>query len=209
MLIRAISLLVICCSLSRAQIVMAPAVYSGAAPAGWTQVDADDFNRANETLTDPWNNMHGNVPQIISNALAGVSASGDIGCYLGGGGSYNASQAAQLDYTVTSSSQYIGVLVRCGSEQGYGFYVSTTDSYFFRVDAGPTWVQLGTAEAGFSLNDKIRIEVEGTTITAYGGASGTTLIDTRTDGTYNGGTVGIWTYDGTTARADNFVGYTK
>lgn len=182
----------------------------GGGGGSWVSTATDDFNRADGDLGANWTYFNAQHSTVTSNTLAGKSGGGDHGAFWVGTGTFNAPQAAQLDYTTTSATEYVGVTVRSTANQGYGAYVTTTDSYIFRIDPGGAWFQLGTGEAGFALNDKIRLEVEGSTISFYGGAAGTTLIDTRSDATYSsGGTPGTWYYEGTTARGDNFIGYTK
>jgi hypothetical protein len=106
--------------------------------------------------------------QVRSNA-AQANSSSDETCCRWNADTFNDNQYAFITATLLTSSLYIGAAVRCSNsaETYYGYYMDTSNRYFFKMVAG-TFTDLVTPVTGASNTapDDLRIEANGTTITA-------------------------------------------
>lgn len=123
-------------------------------------------------------------------------------------------QYAQISIAMPSTTRANGIGVRMtGSGAtfcGYGFYVMSGTQRLFRVDNG-TKTNLGnTGTETIAENDVFRLEISGTTLTAYKNGSVFTAVGTNGQATvteYTSGKAGIIGYgDVSDALADNWEG---
>lgn len=174
------------------------------APAGWSTVATDNFNRTNaDNLGANWTNMHvSNTPDIVSNQAVGYSSGGDHGAFWNAN-SFNTVQASEATF-IGGSGVYAGVTVRASADSCYGFYGDTGDGcYLFKV-LGDVWTQIGSAGSAFSANDVIRLEVDASgNLTAK--VNGTTRLTAAAQTEiHNAGAAGLWFYQNGTV--DNWKG---
>jgi hypothetical protein len=120
-------------------------------------------------------------------------------------------QYAEATWIETSaqSGLEVGVAVRCSdtAETYYGFYGNSGagNSYLFKVVNGGSWTQIGAARSGFQNGDRIRLEVEGTSLRCY--INDVQEGATETDSDISSGYPGICGYDdGTVRRLDDWEG---
>lgn len=107
-----------------------------------------------------------------------------------------------------SSAYAIGVSVRCktdGTANYYGFYSASDASYVFKMVTG-SWTQLGNNGAAFVAADVMKLEVDGSQLTAYKNGSPLSL-SIGTDTAHASGRAGLsgygYHYD---CRLDNWSG---
>lgn len=141
-----------------------------------------------------------------SNASVGTAAVDTLN-------TYNNDQYAQIVYKNTGTG-YIGVAVRCDTadlngtvsaahKQCYLFECTAGDRYFSKKVAG-TETQLADDGGSPSVNDILRLEASGTTITAK--INGTTIF-TVTDSALSSGSAGIFAEgNDITSLGDNWEG---
>lgn len=114
-------------------------------------------------------------------------------------------QYAQIVVNAISDASFVGALVRAnGAGNFYGFYEADSSDYTF-VCVAESFTQLGSTGGGGALNDTVRIEADGTTITSKrnGGTVRTTTNGDVTDGVY----AGLFCYGNSSdTRGDNFEG---
>jgi hypothetical protein len=121
--------------------------------------------------------------------------------------SYPAEQFAQATCTVApTGTNTIGVCVRGSAiaETFYAFYCDATDRYLFKVVTGAVTVLAQQAGASMAVNDVLRLEVSGTSLTAK--VNGTAVL-TATDSAISSGAPGLQGLAGTgvTAKVGSFV----
>ena len=159
---------------------------------------SDDFTAADGTAltthSASWTLCSGNFA-IYSNAV-GSSAGGECGAGWNADAFENDQYAKATVALIDTVDDWhiVGVAVRCDvttpSANYYGFYGSDTEGYLFKIVAG-VYTQFGAATAGFDATDVIRIEAEGTTITAK--INGVT-VRTADDNAFASGAAGICGY---------------
>lgn len=134
--------------------------------------------------------------QIQSNAVA--CNVGTDSCCRSGHQAYGNDHFAEGVLAGVASGIYRGVAVRCGaaaSQQFYGFYASSDDSYLFSFDGG-SWSQIGATGGGFVNGDVIRLEVEGNALRPRRNGSATGTPGNQTDSLFASGVPGIVGYGG-------------
>jgi hypothetical protein len=102
--------------------------------------------------------------------------------------SFNNNQFSELTITAVTSGGYIGVAVRTqnGAQSGYGAYCDSSEINIIEWNAGtPTEHYSGSS---CSVNDDLRLEISGTTITLKINNS---TVTTVTDSTYSSGRPGL------------------
>jgi hypothetical protein len=143
---------------------------------------SDDFNRANESpLASPWTAVTGGGALNLFSNAAHSSQSGGIDEFrVYGSSGIGADQFAQATIASISGGAVAGVLVRfqTAAKAGYRFYATTGGC---QIDRLPGSVNIGSAGAGVSAGDVLRLEVQGTTLRGY--VNGV-LRCTGTDSTY-------------------------
>lgn len=118
-------------------------------------------------------------------------------------------QYSQVTYVAeTAADVAIGVAARMATAAAityYGWYASTAASYLFKVVAS-TWTQLGSDGASPAVNDVMRLEISGTTVTPK--LNGTTAdIGAQSDSAIASGAAGLASFNSSTgARIDNWAG---
>jgi hypothetical protein len=113
----------------------------------------------------------------------------------------------QITIVALTAAGYVGPAIRVatGADTRYGYYASTTDSYFFKSVAG-TWTQLGSTGAACAVNDVLYIQASGTGLT--GKKNGSTTF-TQTDSAIASGRLGVTGFASspdTGARLDTWSG---
>lgn len=184
--------------------------------AHWRQVSSlvsvsDDFNRANATsLGGNWTLNKGTFG-INTNALYPRTASDDCAAFWNAA-SFAANQFAQGTITAIAADSFaIGVAVRCNTSAVASFYFA----YAYRNVSPNVDVEIGkyvsgtytslTTTTGWVVNDVLRLEISGTTLTLK--RNGSTLT-TTSDSSLSSGSPGISGYGSSSANAklDNWSG---
>lgn len=175
----------------------------------------DTFDRANGGLGANWTTVTGmGAPQISTNRVRSTAVGTDSRAYYNAV-TWPADQYAEI-VTVTAgvAGSGRGAVTRAQSAAG-SFYVATHNNNFtasarlqiHRYDAGVSNL-LSNVVKTVAANDKIRMEIEGTTMRAY--IADVLQFGPTTDSTYATGNAGASVYadTGTTADAelDNFEG---
>lgn len=145
---------------------------------------------------------------INTNAYAPASSGNECGARWTAD-AFNADQYSQATLTAKEGTSNFAVGVGCrhaaaGTGTYYGYYADgASSSFVFKMVAG-TWTQLGAAFGSVATSSVMRLEVEGTTLTAkIGGVSQ----GTRTDSAIASGVAGVTGYSTSTAmRADTWEG---
>jgi len=116
------------------------------------------------TYSASWTNNVGawaiNTNAAYSNTLnleTGVHWNADV---------FDNGQYAQAVAVAVAASNWRGPAVRCHASDAtyYGYYGDTTTKFMFKSVAG-TWTQIGSTGGATSVNDVLRLEVSGTTLT--------------------------------------------
>lgn len=147
---------------------------------------------------------------IQSNALAADGPAAECGAHWNAD-SFDADQYAEGTLVALADETIgMGVSARCdtgGAATFYGYYFEDTDLHWlFKLVLG-VWTQLGSTGSGASVNDVVRIEVDGTTITPKINGSLDTDIGAQTDSAIASGAAGVsGFYDGTATRLDDWEG---
>ena len=177
---------------------------------------SDNFNRADSSsLGSQWASgvtAFGGEHQIVSGQVKhSASAGTSSNRYTGTG--YHGNQYSQAQIVgVPDSGGWTGVTVREGNNTGNGYLLiafnnggTHQDMNLYRMDAG-AYTQIGTWTSVFNAGDTIRLEVAGSTLTAYKNGS---VLGTATDATYALGQPGIQSHTATGtdgAYLDNWQG---
>lgn len=148
--------------------------------------------------------------EIQSNAAAPDDAGKDEGAQHWSADAFDADQYSEA--TIVADDQAIsciGVAVRCAAGSTlsfYGFYHGYQEAWLFKVIGG-SWTQLGNATDGFDVNDLMRLEADGTTITPMINGTEEDPPGAQTDESLSSGSAGLCAY-GTNAnhRLDNWEG---
>jgi hypothetical protein len=165
----------------------------------------DSFTRADGALGANWTSCGGNAGYTVAtNAAASSNASVEEAVFWNAA-SFANDQFAQVTISQMASNSYIGPAVRCSTGSGgnyYGFYADTATRYIVRVVAG-AYTSLATTGTGFSNGDVIRLEVVGTTISAYiNGVLWTSV----TDSNLTSGSPGMTSWaNNNSGRVDDFT----
>lgn len=145
--------------------------------------------------------------RIQSNAVRPDTGATD-GAAFWNADSFNANQYAQGTIVARSGGAYLGVAARCaaaGVDTFYGYEADSADlAYLFKHVAGVS-TTISTA-AVFAVNDVVRLEASGTSLTCKRNGSADT-IGTQTDSSIASGSAGISGAGGSTgARLDTWEG---
>lgn len=146
---------------------------------------SDDFNRANSgTVGAPWTEIL-NDAGIVSNALASVTLDGDILVR------YDSDLATSDHYSEVvvqhqSTSPFVGAAARMNASDTACYFAiaNRTDAGTPRTtirhrSSGGTVTVLATYNAGVASGDTLRLEVNGSTLTAFiNGVSVLSITDT-------------------------------
>lgn len=178
---------------------------------------SDNFDRANESpLGGNWTAPDG---QADSKFL--LVGDGSHGHLEGQGGatiqwmywnadSFNTNHKSQIVLSggndITNSGNYCGVSVRIQSSGQSGYYwgIITGAYKLRRLDSGTQSSDLATIADTPTVNDVLRLEASGTTITGF--LNGTQKVQV-TDNTYSNGAPGLFGYRGTDAwELDTWAG---
>ncbi len=167
----------------------------------------DNFNRADANPLDgSWAKPTGVTLNfaLSSNAVGGATSAGSRLVYnTGTVGNKQFSQATCT--TIDDGDVGVACRIQTGSFSGYSFANRTVANggwLMERYDSGSVTPIASNAAAGGAANDVIRIEANGSTITAY--VNGVVAL-TATDATYASGSVGLWCFN-TTSRLDDWSG---
>lgn len=167
----------------------------------------DNFNRADANPLDgSWAKPTGVSLDfaLSSNAAGGTGADGSRFAYnTNTVGNKQFSQAACS--TISDGDVGVACRIQTGSFSGYSFANRTVANggwILERYDSGTITPLASNAASGGAANDVIRIEANGSTITAY--VNGSVAL-TAADTTYASGRVGMWCFN-TTSRLDNWSG---
>lgn len=158
------------------------------------------------SLPSPWVTVqNGPVATIVSN-VAACSTTAQEGCAIWDGDeTFTADQVAEVVIAAIGVDSYMGPAVR-GDPAGpdyYGFYADSGNQFLVRVDGG-TYTALASRSVTTSVNDILRLEVEGTTLRAY--VNGT-LWTSLTDSAIANGTPGILSWgNNNSTRVNDWVG---
>lgn len=122
---------------------------------------------------------------------------------------FNNDQYAEATVTALANGIFIGVGVRSdtgGALTNYGWY-GTPDqgSQLFKNVSG-VWTQIGSTGGNFSVNDVIRLEVNGTTLTPKINGSTEDPPGAQTDSSISSGSAGIAGWDDGASQLDNWEG---
>lgn len=165
----------------------------------------DSFTRADGALGSNWTSCGGNAGYtVIGNAAAPSSAQVEEAVFWNPI-SFANDQFAEATITTVASNAFIGVAVRCSTGSGgsyYGFYADNSTRYLVRVVNG-AYTSLATLGTGFANNDVVRLEVTGSTLSAYiNGVLWTSTTDTN----LTSGSPGLTSWaNNTSARLDDFT----
>jgi len=175
---------------------------------------SDAFTSASDQLLTTYSASYSNV----SNAFTVLGASDDVyqssGVSNGGEGgvrwnadTFNNDQYASIKLSAVTVSNLRGPAVRCSSSAVtyYGFYADNNEHYLFKMVAG-TWTQIGSTDTtNGAVNDVLRLEVSGTTLTPKRNGS-TWSQGAKTDSSISSGYGGMCGYGtSTSTRMDDFA----
>jgi hypothetical protein len=175
----------------------------------------DSFTRGDSSdLGTNWDVIFGDGCQIVSNACEcnTGSGSGFDGAEIWNADSFDNDQYAEGTLTVAPTNGGIGVAVRGvggANYTYYGYYSDANDKYLFKVleSDEPDFTTLGSHTNQWSVNDDVRLEAEGTTITPILNASTDSDIGAKTDSAISSGSAGVSGYnDNTSGRIDDWEG---
>lgn len=148
------------------------------------------------------------VVASTDDAYQSTSGTGGEGAAHWAGDTFDDNQYAQGKITAVSGNS-IGVSVRCSSGSTgtyYGFYCTITDHYLFKLVVGG-FTQIGSTDTtNGAVNEIIRLEVSGTSLTPKinGAVWGQ---GAKTDDAIDSGYAGLTGYSsGTGCRIDDFEG---
>jgi hypothetical protein len=149
-----------------------------------------------------WSTLDGNI-QILSNQADGVAADGN--CIYWNVDTFNTNQYAQCVVSYVTGTGNSGPGVRLSGTTGYiavADFVNDTVT-LYRWDGDESYAQLGQATTvGLANGDLIRLEVRGSDLTVL--RNGGSII-TQSDGTYTGGSAGLFHY-GSDSISDDWEG---
>ena len=145
---------------------------------------------------------------IQSNSCA-PDASNEECCARWSADSFNDDHYAEATLVARNTGNPgIGVSVRCqpSASSYYGFYEAFGTMYLFEVTNG-SWSQMGEGGAGISVNDVIRLEAEGTTLTPEIDDVEHDPPGAQTDSSFSSGSAGVCGWDdATNHRVDDWEG---
>jgi len=146
---------------------------------------------------------------IQSNALS-ADASGNNGAGWNAD-AFNDDQYAEATFAAVFQFVYLGVAVRCDvgtpDDTFYLFYSDSTDGSYLEKIVNGAETQLGNKGATFAVNDVIRIEASGTTITPIKNGGTLNPPNAQTDASISSGAAGVSGYDDSAfIRIDNWEG---
>jgi hypothetical protein len=170
----------------------------------------EDFTGAAAALSGSWTQQNGATTVNKNGSGAGVCSGGAQSFAFWNADTFNAAQYAQLKIvSVTTDTQYDDVGVRMSGTGGsYNAYVVYTDGASGTLhtaiakEVAGSETELLALTVTLAANDILRIEVNGTTISAYKNG---VLIASTTDATFSSGSAGLGLFN-TTASVDNWEG---
>lgn len=185
-------------------VLLVPSGCIGCAPflLGGTQV-SDTFNRSNGPLGANWTTTSGTFA-ISSNTAVVTAITGSYALAAYTGSTFGSNQYAQATF-LGGGSWGGGMCVRCSNSAVTGyilFGIAGTSSLITKLVAGVA-TNLVTGGPGFNIGDILRLEVTGTTITAY--QNGVAIL-TTSDSSISSGYPGLNGVDFTGGVMDNFKG---
>jgi len=167
----------------------------------------DSFTGTNGTQIEVYSanwTLNAGAIDIQSNAIAPDNPTDESGAHWNAD-SFSNDQYAELTLAALASGYQIGPAVRA--------HVSAATYYIYYTDGGATqiakmvggvWTQLGSDLANPANGSVLKLEVSGTTLTAY---DDDVSQGSRTDSSIASGYAGVAAYgDNTTTRGDNFEG---
>jgi hypothetical protein len=168
----------------------------------------DAFGRGDENpLAAPWVIVSANMPQLASGAVWGVTISvyhvARIPTATTGIGQTNHYAQAKVAAAPNAAGErFLQVCVRCSAAANtyYAFRSDSGSSVIFKMVAG-TPTNITTGGAAFALNNVVRLEVSGTSLTAK--IDGATTL-TGTDADIATGDPGFGIHSNNTPRLDDF-----
>jgi hypothetical protein len=142
---------------------------------------------------------------IVSNLYAaGVPGQNSSGCYWNAA-SFPADQYAQGTIILQASGG--GPIVRVNASTGEHYEVivdnpgASATIALYRFAPGPSWTLLGSTTSATTVGDVLRLEVQGSTLTAF--LNGVVKV-TGSDGTLTSGAAGLYFYSGQSLYLDDF-----
>lgn len=150
---------------------------------------SDAFNYTG-SLSANWTTKNGSFSVNATNGVIATSAN-ECGAYWNAA-TFNANQWAQITMKTVTSGQYVGVSVRGSTSGFYEFYASADTWYLAYYTTG--YNQIATGSRTFAINDVLRFEISGSTITIKINGS---LLNTWTDTHLTTGAPGISGYGST------------
>ena len=163
------------------------------------------------TYSANWSLNSGNFV-INTNAVAPNQSATECGARWNADTFGNNQYAQSKLANITTTGQTIGVAVRAatgGAASYYGFYADGSGggkTFLFKMVAG-SWTQLGSLGAALAVNDIIRLEVSGTTLTPKVNGSTQSPPGARTDSAHSSGAAGLSGYSvSTSMRLDDWEG---
>jgi hypothetical protein len=165
--------------------------------AATTLVASDNFNRSNGGLGSNWTTVTGTAdPVIKSNKVNLEDESSGLHCAYWNANSFDSNQYAQAKFPNSPNGTNYGpaVAVRLSSERGYILWWGNSDDKvsIWRMDNSGSWTELQSASGLTIANTDVwRLVAVGSTLIGY--QNGNFVVE-ATDGTYTGGSPGIWLY---------------
>lgn len=155
-------------------------------------------------------NQATNEFDIQSNNLAADNPNANGECGARWNDTFDAAHYAQVRVAaVSGTASSVGPGVRhqaAGTFSYYGIYYDVNGSYLFKVVSG-TWTQLGSNGAAPSVNDVLRVEISGTTLTPKLNGSTLSPPGAQTVSDLSNGVPGVTGWNDATAnRVDDWEG---
>jgi len=171
-----------------------------------TVIATDNFTAANGTQLETYNSnwtIREGAFDIFSNSVA-PDAAGECTA-VRNAESFDDDQYVEATVVAISSGIYVGLVVRCDLAGAVNYYMWAADSadqgYLVKFVEGENTVLLNGGST-FSVSDRLRFEVEGTTLRGY---INDVLDMTITDASIASGSPGLkGLNDGTASRLDNW-----
>lgn len=108
-----------------------------------------------------------NVMEIQSNAAVCNTPSDECAATWEGD-VFDNDQYSEVIMSAVSAGEFLGASVRGdGDDTYYGWYADSAGESWLHKNVAGDWTQLGNNGGTFSVNDVVRLEAEGTTITPF------------------------------------------
>lgn len=170
------------------------------------QIITDDFNRADAaTLGANWTNSVGSGFGIVSNRASSKTAGASVAVFSGASWTGGNDQYGEAAIITKNSTKDAGILCRgaTGAETFYIFEINDNDAAvalgssmrcgMYKAVAGVYTLLGSTSSFVVSTTDVLRIEAQGTSITAK--LNGATKLGPNTDSSIASGKCGLSGYD--------------